>query len=409
MAISFPADLLSELRTALSHLGDPAYLENHPLASRIDAVAQAPELTRGQLLQRTLRLGIEALDPGAGVLANSPEARPYQVLRGRYIRGKSMGELAMQLDVGRRQAFRDLRRAVEALAQMLWDGGMLSGVPGSPAAPVAVPHPVTRLRAEVDRLAIQDHQEVSMSELIGHAIESIRPLANSRGIEVHFLVEAEGLRVAVNRVMLRQAVLNLLSHVIPVHQGDTITVRLARLSDQAVVRFAYRAPDGVQERSRPGKPYSVAAQLLETLGIAWTHDRAADGAIHVSVRIPLAHEHKVLIIDDNQGLVRLFGRYLEGQPYRLFAATKPAQALEMLEQVQPAVVILDVMMPDRDGWELLELIRKSQCGRRARILICSIIDDPQLAAALGVDGFLHKPVDRRGLLQALDRLVSTAA
>jgi len=112
---------LSNLRKALIRLHDPAYLESHPLARRIAFIAQAPTLSRGQLLRRTLRLSIEALDPGPEVPANSPEARPYQILRARYISQQGITRIAQQLGIGERQAYRELRRGLEALAQILRD------------------------------------------------------------------------------------------------------------------------------------------------------------------------------------------------------------------------------------------------------------------------------------------------
>jgi len=80
----------------------------------------------------------------------------------------------------------------------------------------------------------------------------------------------------------------------------------------------------------------------------------------------------------------------------------------MLDRIHPDVVILDVMMPDRDGWEVLQTLRRSKAGSEARVLVCSIINDPQLAKALGADGFLHKPVDRASLLQEFSRRIKVA-
>ena len=78
----------------------------------------------------------------------------------------------------------------------------------------------------------------------------------------------------------------------------------------------------------------------------------------------------------------------------------------MLPRVRPDVVILDVMMPDRDGWELLQTLRTHEPEKATRVIICSVIKDPDLAFALGADGFLHKPVDRAQLLQALEAAFS---
>lgn len=401
------ASLVSELRSALAHLHDPAYLENHPLARRIALVAQAPDLTRGELLRRTLRLSIEALDPGAALPANSPEARPYQILRGRYILRRTLEEVASQLDIGSRQAYRDLRRAVEALAQMLVDGGLLEVRPSGTSGSQAMPAPAARLRAELERVASVSQQDVDLGQLLTRAVENAQCLARERGKEIELCLEANGLLAAANRVMLRQAILNLLSHALHVHQGSRLPVRLSRSGAQALIRLAYRPSGEVPADSlRPGQPYAVATQLLDTVGLEWKRVEPGDGSVQLSIAIPLTHQRPVLIIDDNEGLIRLFERYLEGQPYRIFGATSYKQAQEMLEHLQPEVIILDVMMPERDGWEVLEGLRQTEAGRRARVLVCSIIDDPSLAAALGAAGFLHKPVDRSSLLRALQHLSS---
>ncbi len=401
----YPESFGSELRNALAHLHDPAYLENHPLARRIGLVAQAPDLTRGELLRRTLRLSIEALDPEAGLPPNAPEARPYQVLRGRYILRQGLDEVAAQLDIGRRQAYRELRRAVAALAQMLWDGGLVDArVP--PAGGETLPPAVARLRAEVERLSAVKEQDVDVAELLARAVESAQRLASERGAAIEAHLEAEGLRAAVNRVMLRQAVLNLLSHALHVQTGERLHVRLSRSDRRAMIRLAYRAGDPIAHSLRPGRPYAVAVELLETMGLEWKRCTQADGSTQITLAIPLARERTVLIVDDNEGVIRLFQRYLEGQPYRVSGASSAERAQELLAQLEPEVVILDIMMPERDGWEVLETLRQSEVGRRARVLVCSIINDPPLAAALGADGFLHKPVDRLSLLQALSRLLA---
>lgn len=392
-----PKEFAWAVRSALARLHDPAYLETHPLASQLAFVAEAPELTRGNLLRRTLRLSIEALDPGVGVPPSSPQARPYHVLRGRYLLGESLEQVAAELGISRRQAFREVKRAVEALAEMLWDGCTLRGEHAQGEAS-------GRLQAEVERLAQTSRQEVDIGELVGGAVEGARRLADERALMVELSLESSGLRVPVNRVMLRQAILNLLSHAVRVHQGGRLPVSLRRSGQQALIQLTYRPGPNATEAARSGEPYAVAAQLLQTLGIDWSQEGLPDGSARISLRIPLTEARRLLVIDDNEGLIRLFERYLEGQPYRVFSATNAAQALEMLPQLEPQVVILDVMMPERDGWEVLESLRQSDPERRTRVVVCSIINDPQLAAAMGADGFLHKPVDRAGLLHALERI-----
>ena len=386
---------LTELHNALAHLDDPPYLERHPLASRIPSVASAPALSRGQALRRALRLGIAALDPGAGG-DRRLEARCYQVLYRWAVAREGMVAIAGSLGIGTRQAYRYLQTATEALAQVLGGVGAPEAVSSGQAAGLATGH----LGAELARLAQVTEQDVDLERLLAEATESARILARESGVEIALEIEVPGLHAAAHRVMLRQAILNLLSHVVSSQRGGSVAVHLRTEDDQALLSVSYR-PDVPEEISQPNCPYAVAAQLLQSLGLRLARQASSDGTIELSVAIPRASARTLVIVDDNEGVIALFKGFLRHQPYRVHGVTDPDRGVELLQQLQPDAVILDVMMPDRDGWEVLQQIRATEAGRRARIIVCSVINDPKLALALGADAFLNKPVDRAGLLQAL--------
>jgi CheY-like chemotaxis protein len=402
----YSEERISGLRGALAHLHDPAYLENHPLTAQIGSISQAPTLSRGQVLSRILRLSIEALDPGPGVAPNAPEARPYHVLRSRYISRQSMTSIAAQLGVGERQIYRELRRGLKALARIL-DECEAGVQPGDDTLAERLPSPAARVGAEVGRLASAGHQVVDIVQLVAQAIQSAEPLARDCGVQIRWLPKAPSLYVVVNRVMLRQAILNLLSHVVRFGRASDPVLCLCRSGSEALLSVFCRCQSPI-DSLQPGQPYAVAAELLDSLGLTWTREDVGDEAINFAIRVPVAERHTILIVDDNTGLIRLFERYLEGYPYLVYGAANADQALLALSSLRPDVVILDVMMPERDGWELLQVLRQTEAGSRARVLVCSIINDPHLAAALGANGFLHKPVDRARLLQAVEALISAA-
>lgn len=402
--MSHVEERIPDLRGALAHLHDPAYLENHPLGAHISSVAQAPTLSQGQLLSRVLRLAIEALDPGPGTAPNAPEARPYHVLRTRYVSRQSVTSIAEQLGIGERQVYRELRRGLEALAHILDECEIEANHYASLSAE-QLPSPAARVCAEVGRLTSAGHQVVDVTQLVAQAIQSAQPLAREWGIQIRWIPEATSLYVIANRVMLRQVVLNLLSHIVRFHQDGSPVVGLCRSGPDALVTISCHCQESL-DSLRHGQPYAIAAELLDSLGLAWERQDQWNGAMRIAIRIPLAEQHTVLIIDDNAGLIRLFERYLNGYPCLVYGAADADEALSMLDDLCPDVVILDIMMPKRDGWEVLQALRQSKAGAKARVLVCSIINDPHLAEALGADGFLHKPVDRASLLQALDRLVS---
>ena len=395
---------LAQLRRAIAHLDDPAFLESHPLTEQIGFIAQAPQMSRGQLLRRTLRLAIEALDPGTESPPNSPDNRPYEVLQRYAIAKQSMTSIASKLDISERHAYRALHQALEALTQIL------QGLAADPSSSVNALEDKTltraaRVREEIERLAQGSNQDVDICELVSAAVENARHLAEGSNLQISLHLEELCLNVVVNRVMLRQAILNLLSYMVRAEAGNTISVQVQRLHKLALVRFRHQ-PGPLDDLPQSGSPYAIALQLLDSLGIQCVSRQGEDDVTETLLTVPLASEHTVLIVDDNEGTIALFTRYLRRRSYRVVGVTSGARVLEAVNEAHPDVIILDVMMPDRDGWEILEEIRASEAGARTRIIVCSVINDPQLASALGADGFMHKPVSQASLLQALESSLS---
>lgn len=398
---------LSELRRALAHLDDPLYLESLGLAKQISDAAKPADLSKGQTLRRALHLAIASLDPGADREPGGVEARPYQVLYRYAISKQSMVAIARQLDISERQAYRELGRATEALAQILDDLG-LSSKPMVDAGQGASQR-ATRVREEMGRLASSHEQDVDLASLLAGAIETASALAKERDVRIKLVDESDRApHVAINRVLLRQVVLNLLSHMASVHQGDEIVVRLQRSTREACVQLVY-SPSASPEAIAEEDPYAVARQLLKALGLRWQRIAENEGGVQIQLCIPLSQPHTVLIVDDNEGVIALFRRYLRNQPYQVYGARNLPEALSLAQDLRPEVVVLDVMLPDQDGWEVLRALRAQQGEMDMRVIICSIINDPKLALALGADAFLHKPVDRARLLQAISFVLAPSA
>ena len=79
----------------------------------------------------------------------------------------------------------------------------------------------------------------------------------------------------------------------------------------------------------------------------------------------------------------------------------------MVEKHSPRGIVLDVMMPEVDGWQMLGRLRRHPVTGHIPILICSIVSQEELAFSLGARGFLRKPVTRKNLLDALELLVES--
>jgi signal transduction histidine kinase len=108
----------------------------------------------------------------------------------------------------------------------------------------------------------------------------------------------------------------------------------------------------------------------------------------------------VLIVDDDPTARETVMAMLEGEGYDLQLAKDGPQALKILEQLQPDLILLDIMLPGMDGFEVCRRIRSTPQLAEVPILMLTALDDrPSLLAAIesGADDFLSKPVDRREL------------
>jgi signal transduction histidine kinase/DNA-binding response OmpR family regulator len=112
----------------------------------------------------------------------------------------------------------------------------------------------------------------------------------------------------------------------------------------------------------------------------------------------------VLIIDDDRQVVNLYERYLQEQGYKVQSLSDPSQALETARALKPDIITLDIMMPKKDGWQVLETLKSDPETRSIPVVICSIVAEAEKAFSLGAVDYLAKPVTEEDLVAALQRL-----
>lgn len=118
---------------------------------------------------------------------------------------------------------------------------------------------------------------------------------------------------------------------------------------------------------------------------------------------------KILIVDDDVQTLRLVGLMLERQGYKIIAANNGTQALQMAKTEHPDVIILDVMMPDLDGYEVSRRLRKDPETANIPILMFtakSQVDDKISGYESGADDYLTKPIHPAELTAHLRALLS---
>ncbi len=120
---------------------------------------------------------------------------------------------------------------------------------------------------------------------------------------------------------------------------------------------------------------------------------------------------RVLVVDDNFVNVKLLEELLKSASYQVATALSGEAALEKVRQSRPDIVLLDVMMPGMDGYEVCRRIRQSEKAARLPVIMVTALDKPgdrEMGLAAGADDFLNKPVDDGVLLPAMRRALQNA-
>lgn len=118
---------------------------------------------------------------------------------------------------------------------------------------------------------------------------------------------------------------------------------------------------------------------------------------------------EILIVDDDASVRSVVATVLEDQNHNIRVATGGTEALQLVEQKLPDLMVLDLMMPDMDGWEVLRQLRRSGLKAKIRVLCLtgkSSERDYLQGWRLGVDDYLTKPFDPDDLLQATRQTLS---
>lgn len=121
----------------------------------------------------------------------------------------------------------------------------------------------------------------------------------------------------------------------------------------------------------------------------------------------------VLVVDDNHDNTEIISRYLQIRGYPVTVAHDGDEALAIFERDRQRLVLLDVMMPGRDGWEVCRLMKQHPTlGKRVRIIMVTALDewdDKRQALQTGADDYVTKPFDLPKLAAAVDRNAALVA
>lgn len=116
---------------------------------------------------------------------------------------------------------------------------------------------------------------------------------------------------------------------------------------------------------------------------------------------------RILVVDDHHDNVAIIRDFLEARGYQVATAHSGEEALTRFEETDPSLVLLDVMMPDRNGWEVCEEIKQRRRGEReVRVIMVTALgewEDKREALRTGADDYVTKPIDLIALGERVER------
>jgi DNA-binding response OmpR family regulator/anti-sigma regulatory factor (Ser/Thr protein kinase) len=276
--------------------------------------------------------------------------------------------------------------------------------------------------------------------LVRQTMETMQPLAARKAIRLE-APDHGRLDVEADQSRIRQVVFNLLSNAIKfTPQGGTVRVELSsdgdtcRLvvsdtgpgiapADQATIFEAFRQAPEAAGLEGTGLGLTLARQLVEAhggsidlesevghgsrFGVVLPLGRARREAVAAAPAPAAAEGRLVLAIEDDPSAAELLRVYLEEAGFATSIAPDGLTGIERAKTLQPAAIILDILLPDLDGWEVLQRLKGAEATREIPVIVVSVVDDAPLGFALGAVDYFVKPVAREALLGSLGLLTFT--
>jgi CheY-like chemotaxis protein len=389
------AEFRKQVQDALAHLYDTAYLAGHPLLPELVHMPDSTRATRAQKLRSILKQAIEETRPQQDLPSTSPEWRSYNALRYRYTQGMSMAQVENTLGISQRQLQRDFHKGLDAVIVVL-EGQRIAGQENSRDEILNAANELQALQNEMNHWQLL-REPSEVAALIAGVQKMLQPLVGDELRQLRIELPATLKPVLVDSTLMRQAlfqILRLLFSAVRESDEREIIVRAKAVENQIKICL-----DSNADIHTAASDWQMAKVLIERQGGTLENEfqRAA-------ITLPQADPPRVLVIDDNRAIHDLFERYLTPNFYQVVHAHSGTEAVQTAIETEPDVILLDVMMPAVDGWQVLADIKQDEKTRDIPIVVCSVLKEPELALSLGAHAYLKKPVERLELLATLARL-----
>jgi len=294
---------------------------------------------------------------------------------------------------------------------------------------------------------VLNRSEFSVRESLEYCLSMVRERALQQRILLSLEVDPEVGLLDADRLRIRQVVLNLFSNAVKfTPEGGRVDIRAFIRGQDLVVLVAdtgvgvpaedrERIFDSFQQGTRhseqtegTGLGLTLSKRILELHGgRIWVESEAGKGSTFgfalptgsgepASTSVPQADLESglpaesapgpgptVVVVEDDRRSFDLLRVYLEGAGARVVSARDGREGLDTVRRLNPAGVVLDILLPGVDGWEILAQLKADPKTAAIPVIVVSMLDERGRGFALGATEYLVKPVGKEQLLAALYR------
>ncbi|RPI74312.1 MAG: response regulator, partial [Ignavibacteriales bacterium] len=305
-------------------------------------------------------------------------------------------------------------------------------------------------KIEAGKMEIREDQ-VMLDEIIDDVENAITPLTLNKKIEFKVTKNINThVRISTDRGRITQVLINLLGNAVKFTDKGYVELAVSipnreilkfditdtgiglSQSDQQIIFEEFRQVDGTTTRKYGGTGLglTICRKIAEMLNGALSVQSEIGKGSTFSFTIPLNvleirseksdepkvnietllknRKHPILIIDDDPEIRYTIGQYLISRGYEVAYAEDGEQGLEKAVKLQPFAITLDVMLPKKDGWNILKEFKENPATRDIPVILISVMGDKNLGFGLGAFEYFVKPISSEKLLSAFSRLENLA-
>jgi signal transduction histidine kinase/DNA-binding response OmpR family regulator len=300
-------------------------------------------------------------------------------------------------------------------------------------------------KIEAGRIELKP-EDFDLGAALNESTEGLRPLSERKSISVEVVSEPGS--ITADRGRLRQIIYNLLSNAIKftpdngririeagwdgddAHIAVTDTgVGIAEEDLERIFEEFSQVGDQKAREAGTGLGLALSRRLAEAHGghllvssqpgagsrfeLVMPGSRAHATARTEPVRTTNAEGEgegegaTILVIEDEPGAVRLLRAYLEGDGHQVQVATDGESGIELARAMLPAAIVLDVLLPGIDGWEVLRRLKVDPDLRDIPVVVVTVVDERNVAMTLGAADYFLKPIRPDALLSRLAQYTFT--